>query len=184
VLRILSFVVCVALTGATAWAQPPAAAGAVAKATHEQFLQVRNLVMRSLDKVPDEMLSFRATPDVRTFAQLFGHIADGQTLLCTAAKGEKPAMTQEYEKGATTKAALAAALRKSNEFCDTVYAGMSEPAASELVPVMGGAKWPRLSVPAANNSHTWEHYGNLVTYLRLNKIVPPSSEGQSRPSGQ
>ena len=97
-LRVLSFVVCVALTGATAWAQPPAAAGAVAKATHEQFLQVRNLVMRSLDKVPDEMLSFRATPDVRTFAQLFGHIADGQTLLCTAAKGEKPAMTQEYRR--------------------------------------------------------------------------------------
>ena len=35
---------------------------------------------------------------------------------------------------------------------------------------------PRLSVLAFNVAHSYEHYGNLVTYLRLNKIVPPSSE--------
>jgi len=35
---------------------------------------------------------------------------------------------------------------------------------------------PRLMVLAFNNSHLNEHYGNLVTYMRLKGIVPPSSE--------
>jgi hypothetical protein len=34
----------------------------------------------------------------------------------------------------------------------------------------------RLGVLAFNNSHVNEHYGNLVTYMRLKGIVPPSSE--------
>ena len=33
-----------------------------------------------------------------------------------------------------------------------------------------------------NSSHAWEHYGNVVTYLRLKGIVPPSSEPRARPA--
>lgn len=40
---------------------------------------------------------------------------------------------------------------------------------------------PRLSVLGFNVAHSCEHHGNLVTYLRLNKIVPPSSEGRKYP---
>jgi hypothetical protein len=35
---------------------------------------------------------------------------------------------------------------------------------------------PRLSVLYFSVTHTYEHYGNLVTYMRLKNIVPPSSE--------
>jgi hypothetical protein len=37
---------------------------------------------------------------------------------------------------------------------------------------------PRLSALTVNNMHDLEHYGNLVTYMRLKNIVPPSSEQQ------
>ena len=43
-----------------------------------------------------------------------------------------------------------------------------------------GRQQTRLGILAFNNSHMWEHYGNLVTYMRLKGIVPPSSESNSR----
>ena len=43
-------------------------------------------------------------------------------------------------------------------------------------------KSSKLSMMQWNTWHTWEHYGNLVTYLRLNGLVPPSSEPRRSPS--
>ena len=41
-----------------------------------------------------------------------------------------------------------------------------------------GPDMPRLSALAFNTAHDFEHYGNIVTYMRLNKMVPPSSQPQ------
>ena len=41
---------------------------------------------------------------------------------------------------------------------------------------------PSVTVLFFNSSHAWEHYGNVVTYLRLKGIVPPSSEPRARPA--
>lgn len=46
----------------------------------------------------------------------------------------------------------------------------------ETVAWFGGQKMPKLLALTMNNGHAWEHYGNLVTYMRLKGIVPPSSE--------
>jgi uncharacterized damage-inducible protein DinB len=40
-----------------------------------------------------------------------------------------------------------------------------------------GGSSPRGMILAFNTSHSFEHYGNLVTYMRLKGIVPPSSGG-------
>ena len=52
---------------------------------------------------------------------------------------------------------------------------MDEKKAAEAIKAFGSMQ-PRLMVLAFNNSHLNEHYGNLVTYMRLKGIVPPSSE--------
>jgi hypothetical protein len=39
----------------------------------------------------------------------------------------------------------------------------------------GGGKQARATVLMGNTNHNNEHYGNLVTYLRINGLVPPSS---------
>ena len=41
-----------------------------------------------------------------------------------------------------------------------------------------GHKAPKLSILDMNVSHNMEHYGNMVTYLRIKGLVPPSSQGQ------
>ena len=86
----------------------------------------------------------------------------------------KPSVTG-IEKSTTTKAALQKALADSFAFCEQAIASMDDKKGAELTKSNLGMQ-PRLMVFAFNNSHVNEHYGNLVTYMRLKGIVPPSSE--------
>jgi uncharacterized damage-inducible protein DinB len=158
-------------TPAGAWAQGanPLSAGA-----KSQFTGISSFVTRSADKIPENLYSFRATPEVRTIAQLFGHIADAYFGICASADGSKPPQ-QGIEKSATTKAALVKALADGVSYCQSVMDKMTDQKGSESVPFFFGPT-PRLSILYFVTTHTYEHYGNLVTYMRLNKIVPPSSE--------
>jgi uncharacterized damage-inducible protein DinB len=144
-----------------------------------QFGALSGFVVRSAEKVPEDLYSFRATPDVRTMAQLFGHVADAMFAMCSTAAGTKPPRTG-IEKAETTKAALVAALKEGVAYCNTVYDGMTDQKGLETVPFYFGPS-PRLSVLYFVVTHTYEHYGNLVTYMRLKNIVPPSSEPATKP---
>jgi hypothetical protein len=70
---------------------------------------------------------------------------------------------------------LRAELRKSFEMCDRAYAKLTAGNAAEVLPFIAG-KRPRLALAWFHISHANEHYGTIVTYLRLKGIVPPSSE--------
>jgi uncharacterized damage-inducible protein DinB len=139
-----------------------------------QFGRVSGFVVQSAEKVPEDLYSFRATPDVRTMAQLYGHVADAMFAMCSTAAGSKPPRTG-IEKSVTTKAALVAALNEGVAYCNSVYDSMTDQKGAEAVPFYFGPS-PRLSVLYFVTTHTYEHYGNLVTYMRLKNIVPPSSE--------
>jgi uncharacterized damage-inducible protein DinB len=169
----LGALLCAALMAApsTAGAQGANPLSASAKA---QFTGISSFVTRSADKIPENLYSFQATREVRTIAQLFGHIADAYFAMCSTAAGSKPPQ-QSFEKMATTKAALVKALADGVSHCQSVMDGMTDQKGAESVPFYFGPT-PRLGVLFFVTTHTYEHYGNLVTYMRLNKIVPPSSE--------
>ncbi|MCS6951601.1 MAG: DinB family protein [Bryobacterales bacterium] len=134
---------------------------------------IKNYVLKSAEKMPEEHFAFKPVPEVRSFAALLGHIADAQYAFCSAVLGEKnPA--PGVEKTKTTKAELTAALQEAFAYCDKAYA-ISDAQAAELVKFFG-AERTKLNVLSFNTAHTWEHYGNLVTYMRMKGIVPPSSE--------
>lgn len=139
-----------------------------------QFGALSGFVVRSAEKVPDDLYSFRATPDVRSMAELFGHVADAMFAMCSTALGEKPPRTG-IEKSVTAKPALVAALKEGVSYCNSAYDKMTDRKGAEAVPFYFGPT-PRLSVLYFVVTHTYEHYGNLVTYMRLKNIVPPSSE--------
>ena len=138
------------------------------------YAMVKNVVLRSAEKVPEEDFSFRPTAEVRTFGQILGHIAGAQYLLCGIAATGKPER-KDIEKTATTKAALTAALKEAFAYCDAVYARTTDSDAASMVTLFG-RKVTKLGALDFNIAHTYEHYGNLVTYMRLKNIVPPSSE--------
>jgi uncharacterized damage-inducible protein DinB len=136
--------------------------------------QLKVGMLRSAEKVPEEFYSFKPTDAVRSFGQVFGHVADAQYLFCSIALGEKnPAPKIEQTK--TAKADLISALKDAFAYCDMAYDGMTDASAAEMLK-MFGSDTPKLGVLSVNNMHTAEHYGNLVTYMRLKNIVPPSSE--------
>jgi uncharacterized damage-inducible protein DinB len=139
------------------------------------FSVAKGDILKSLDKIPDNLWSFQPTPDVRTVGQLFAHIADGQYEFCSAAEGKQ--IDKGIEKTAKTKAEVGAAVKEAFAYCDAAFAKMSEADAAATVPFFG-RQLSRLSIMDFNTAHTMEHYGNLVTYMRIKGIVPPSSEGQ------
>jgi uncharacterized damage-inducible protein DinB len=145
-----------------------------------QFNALTSFVVRSAEKVPEGMYAYRPTPEVRSFAELFGHVADSWFAMCSTAAGTTPPRTG-IEKVVTNKPQLVAALKDGVSYCNTVYDGMTDQKGStDTVPFYFGPT-PRLSVLYFVVTHTYEHYGNLVTYMRLNKIVPPSSETPAKP---
>jgi uncharacterized damage-inducible protein DinB len=141
------------------------------KAQHDQ---AKGYILKAAEMLPENLYSFKATPDVRSIAQLFGHIADGTTSICGSAGGGKAAPAGA-EKSMSTKAQLTKALADAFAVCDKVIAGMTDTQAMETTKFFVGGESTRGMIIAFNTAHNFEHYGNLVTYMRLNKIVPPST---------
>ncbi len=135
---------------------------------------MKAVVLASAEKVPEELYAYKPTPEVRSFGQILGHEADSQYSMCSSALGEKNPLPH-VEKTKTTKAELIAALKEAFAYCDRAYVGMTDVAGAQLVKHFG-QDMPKLAVLAADNLHSVEHYGNLITYMRLNNIVPPTSD--------
>jgi uncharacterized damage-inducible protein DinB len=136
------------------------------------FAVAKDDVLKSADKIPDNLWSFQPTPDVRTVGQLFAHIADAQYEFCGAVAGGKA--PESIEQNAKTKAEIVAALKTAFAYCDAALAKLNDTTAAQVFP-FGSRKMTALGLFDFNTAHTMEHYGNLVTYMRLKNIVPPSS---------
>lgn len=146
------------------------------------FAMNRKFLVRSAEKMPEEFYGMRpgAQHEVRTFGQLIGHLADFNYRWCSDAKGEaNPAQEKEFEK-LTAKSDLIKSLNEALTYCDGVYAALTDTNAMDMVQGTrdDGTKAPvlRISRLIVNFAHNNEHYGNLVTYMRIKSIVPPSSE--------
>jgi uncharacterized damage-inducible protein DinB len=134
---------------------------------------VKGNVLKSAEKMPEDQYSFKPMPEVRSFGQLIGHIADANNNFCAASMGvQNP--SPGIEKSKTTKADLVAALQAAMQFCDKAYE-ITEAQATEMVKFRNQER-NRVGVLQFNSFHSNLHYGNLVTYMRLKNITPPSSE--------
>jgi hypothetical protein len=138
------------------------------------YTSIKNILLKSAEKMPEENYSFRTTPQVRTYGEMIAHIADVQTMLCATAKGEQKKGTAG---GKTSKADLSAALKESFDYCDAVYDSMTDGAGAQTVKMFGHDK-TKLGVLFFNVEHNNEMYGQMVAYMRIKGIVPPSSEGR------
>ena len=160
-----------AMSGSGAAFQAPDPAVASIKGT---FDLVKGNILKAAALVPDDMYAFKPTPDVRSMGALFAHIADANFMICAAASGDKPTMSG-IEKEKTVKKDVMAALEASFTFCESSFTGMTGARANETVKFFLPGTHTRLGILAFNNAHDFEHYGNVVTYMRLKGMVPPSS---------
>ena len=143
------------------------------------YARLKNILSRSAEKMPEENYSFKPVDTVRSYGQIVGHVADAQYLFCSLALGEKnPGLDIEHTK--TSKADLVVALNTAFAYCDKAYDSMTDASATQTIKLFGNEA-PRMSALLVNNMHNMEHYGNLVTYMRIKGIVPPSSEQPPAP---
>jgi uncharacterized damage-inducible protein DinB len=161
------------LCAVPAAAQAPAGAGTAAGSVRPIYSQGAAYVLAAAQQMPDADYGFKPTPEVRSFGQLIGHLANAQYMFCSAVMGEASPSQQNWEE-TTGKAALVGALRGAIAYCDRAYE-QSDEASMQTVSLFG-QQMTRLGVLAMNAAHDFEHYGNIVTYLRLKGMVPPSSQ--------
>jgi len=178
IIRATSTVFCLLMLAGTLGAQTAAKASApsVMGDLRQLWRQGTDYVGRSAAAVPDSAFAFRPTASVRTFGQIIGHVAGTQNMICAIALGEKVPAEDAIEKTATTKAALVQALKESNTYCARAYA-MPDAAVGGMVDLFG-SKATKRSALMLNATHNFEHYGNIITYMRMQGMVPPSSQPQ------
>lgn len=152
----------------------PAAPRTASDEVRADYRTVKDYVIRAAEKMPAADYGFKPTPQVRTFAQQIAHIADDQYNLCAPAKGEtRQAAYRAIETSLSDKDPLVAALRGAFAYCDAAYDTLTDASGAQMT---ADGRRTRFGMLNWNLWHTWEHYGNLVVYLRLRGLVPPSSE--------
>jgi uncharacterized damage-inducible protein DinB len=137
------------------------------------FSTIKDYVIRASEKMPAEDYAFKPTPDIRSFGQLIGHIADDQYTFCGVVKNEK--RPTDFEKNPPPKAEIVAALKAAFAYSESAYGLLTDSWANEQIRFLGRER-PKLNILTFNTEHAWEHYGNIVVYMRLKGLVPPSSE--------
>ncbi len=156
--------------------QPLSAGALLVRAAQGAWASAKRNIVESADQMPEADYSFKPVETVRTFGQVLAHVADSNYFYCARSKGEAPPVPDgTLEKTATTKAAIVKGLQESVAYCDAVYASLTAASAADMVKA-GDNQIPRVQPLFSNASHNVEHYGNLVTYFRMKKMVPPSTK--------
>jgi hypothetical protein len=127
-------------------------------AARQGFTQVHGWIMKAAELVPADKYNYRPVATVRTFGELIAHVADSYAYYCGRAAGKNVQWSDAIEKGAKDKATLTQKLKQAGDACTPVYGG-----APQMGPLM------------ENVAHTHLHYGNVITYMRMLGLTPPSS---------
>ena len=167
------------LVAVTARAQGPGPQDPVglALALQRSYANLKTNLTQAAAKMPDADYASKPSTmaEVRTYGQLFGHVANAQYNSCSAVKGvPNPNMGTNLEQK-TTKAEFVKALADSFAFCDDAFASLTDANAAEFRP-QGRGQTARAAILANMLSHSNEMYGTAGVYLRAKNIVPPSTE--------
>ncbi|MBC7897125.1 MAG: hypothetical protein H7066_17030 [Cytophagaceae bacterium] len=121
------------------------------------FAEVSGWITKAAELVPAERYTYKPVATVRSFGELVAHVADGYNWYCANAAGRKAEWSDAVEKGKTDKATVLAGLKKASDGC-----------------VAATAKGQTMQL-MQNIGHANLHYGNMITYLRMMGLTPPSS---------
>lgn len=137
----------------------------------QSYETVKNNILKSAEEMPEENYSFKPTPDIRSFAQVLGHVAESQMRTCSAFTGAPKSIDAATK---TSKADLTATLHDAFAQCDKAYESVTDADAANMIKTPRGER-TKLGALVGNTMHDTEQYGILAVYLRLKGLVPPSS---------
>jgi uncharacterized damage-inducible protein DinB len=176
--HVLGGLVLMTIAGAAQQPQAPAPPTSLVAEVKGIYAAVQGNITKAVAQYPEKQLTWQPTPEVRTWARLIAHIVDDNNGACFALAGE-PTRPERLDAPATaesaankmTKAALEKAMADSAARCEKAFAAVSDAVMMER----NGTR-SKIGTLIYNTSHINEHYGNIVTYMRINGLVPPSSQ--------
>lgn len=166
------------LVATAAWPQPIPSGQRIGLADYLRaaYAGLKSELVRAADKMPDADYDFKPTPQVRSFGQLFAHVATGQFGVCAVLKGSaNPNEGRDLERELKAKTEFVKALSDSFAFCDDVFTSLTEANLLDFVK-QGRGEVARSAVVFGLLAHDSEMYGISTVYLREKGIVPPSTE--------
>lgn len=185
--RLVSVLSGLLLAASIASAQPPAPGPVgLAQGLQNAYNQLKMNATQSAEKMSEADYSSKPStmPEVRTFGQLWGHLAQAQFGQCSAAAGvPNPSQGKQLEQELKTKAEFVKALADSFAVCDKAFVALTDQNATELV-MQGRGQIARGALMANIIAHGNEMYGVSGVYLRAKNIVPPSTERMGARGGQ
>jgi uncharacterized damage-inducible protein DinB len=148
---------------------------AAVTAARANWISAHNYIVRSAELMSEADFAFKPVATVRSFGQIVAHVADDEMGWCAQILGE-PLKQTGFEKTLTAKADIIKVIRDAGTYCEKAYS-MTDAQAAEMTTIWNGRQ-SKIRGMMDNAAHDWEHYGNIVTYLRIKGLVPPSSQGQ------
>jgi uncharacterized damage-inducible protein DinB len=170
-------VVTVLLAAALTAAPAAQSANPISDGIRSQWASAKRNLQQSAEMMPEASYDYRPVDGVRNFGEILTHVAGASYVFCAAAKGEKSPFAEDaFEKSATTRPAIIKVTADAIAYCDAAFTALTDASAAQMVQQpFGQGQTARTAVLVGNIGHVNEHYGNLVTYFRINGIVPPSS---------
>jgi len=129
---------------------------------------MQDKIMKAADAMPESKYSYRPTKDVRSFAEIVTHVADISYTLCSNVKGEATPGTTAAK---SSKAEIKTYLKGAFDYCDGVYDGFTDAHLDDPANFFG-FKTNKMFILTQVGNHDALHYGNLVTYSRINGLEP------------
>jgi DinB family protein len=183
----LAVLVC-AVSANARQAQPSQAPPSIVSVVDRQVTAVEKLILDVAEAMPEEKYNFSpeslktpgaAYKGVRTFALQLKHIAASNNILWAGLTGDK--LPDDYKGGngpeaVKTRAEIIKFVKDSYALGHRAAAALT---AQNILETPEGSRSTRLHLATFAVAHAYDHYGQLVEYLRMNGIVPPASRPKS-----
>ena len=181
--KMLTAVFLALVTVASAVAQQaPKAPANVGEVIDRQFSNFEREFVPAAEAMPADKYDFAPTKGeftkVRTFEQQVKHVAAVQYMLGAALLGEKPPIDIQGENGPDTiktKDDIVKFAKDSFAYLHKGIATVNDKNALEMIEGPFGSKGSRLGLANMAIGHGFDHYGQMVVYLRMNSVIPPAS---------
>ena len=140
----------------------------------KDWTEQKTLMMKIADAMPEEKFTYKSTPPQRDYGQQILHVAGGNVMYLRFFGGK--AAAPAINRTATAKAEILKALSDSFDYGTAIIKEQTDQSMMQIVQTnqyLGPSS--RARVIYFLLGHTWDIYGQMAVYLRLNGVVPPAS---------
>ena len=144
----------------------------------QDWTRLKDTMMKIAAAMPEDKFGYRATPPERTWGEQILHVAEANIVQMGRLGAKAPAPA--YDMKATRRAEILKTLEDSFDFG---IAALKEQTDQTMLAQASSTRFDRFMGPSTKArvvyyviGHTWDIYGQMVVYLRLNGITPPASQ--------